>query len=160
MMRRSEKEPRSGETLIFGTPEEAREFAEGVEKRARRENLSGARRRREVVAEELAGEFAKQGEDVSLYTQPWEHTEDEHEEVQKLVDLAFLEDLPIALRRARKSDSYPRNIDLLHDVLTGQMYELMVKRGINKQPVKQSVVIVLTALALVLTIIFLMIMAI
>jgi len=156
-MKAREREPRSGETLVFKTPEEAGAFAEKIEGRMHKERRPGVKRRREIVAEELAGEFAKQGEEVSLYVQPWEHTEEEHREAQELVDLAFLEDLPIALKRAKKSSGYPRNVDLLHDVLTGQMYELMVKRRLNQQPVKKSVMIMLVALVLVLTVVFMMI---
>ncbi len=152
-----EREPKSRETLVFKTPEEAGSFAEKVEKRINREERPGVKRSREIVAEELAGEFSKQDEEASFYVQPWEHTEEEHKEAQELVDLAFLEDLPVALKRARKSSGYPRNIDLLHDVLTGQMYDLMVKRGLNQQSVKKSVTIMLAVLVFVLTMIFLMV---
>ncbi len=143
-------------TLIFKTPSEAQEFAERVSAKSIYAASPGVARPREILAEEVAAEMARYGESVGSLYQPWEHTKEEHEQVQKLVDIAFIEDLPAALRRAKKSEHYPRIIDLLHDVLTGEMYEALTKRELNKQKIinKQAVlaaiiIMILVAVALV-----------
>lgn len=136
-----EREPREKETLIFSTPERAREFAERVSGRARRESGSGVTMRREVVGREVADLLLKQGEAADVLSRPWEHTGVEHKEVQELVDMAFDQDLSAALKKARGSDNYPRNIDLLHDVLTSELYEILQQRGINRQSLKSWPVI-------------------
>ncbi len=127
-----ERTPRERETLIFDRPEAARRFAERVAERLRRTARPGVQRGREMVAEAVAEEFAAHGEAAGL-TQPWQHTKEEHTEVQQLVDVAFARDLPAALRQARASAAYPRNIDLLHDVLTGELYAILQQRGLNRQ---------------------------
>lgn len=127
-----ERNAREQETLIFNTAEKAREFAERVEKRAADENGEGVNRPKEIVGEEVVKEIEREGEESVDLTQPWEHTKEEHEEVQQLVDTAFREDLPLALKKARQSDNYPRLIDLFHDVLTGQMYETLVQNKVNQ----------------------------
>jgi len=156
-----EREPREKETLIFSTPERAREFAERVSERARRESGPGVTRRREAVGREVAAELLRQGEAADVLSRPWEHTGAEHKEVQGLVDMAFDQDLSVALKKARGSDNYPRNIDLLHDVLTSELYEILQQRGINRQPLRSwpvvtgmavmAVVIILAWLLLVLS---------
>jgi hypothetical protein len=120
-------------SLIFKSPEEAGEFVGRVEKRVSQEAKQGVSRKREIVGEELKDEIERQGEEAVDLSQPWEHSLDEHQEVQALVEVAFREDLLLALRKARKSDNYPRIIDLFHDVLTGQMYEALIRAGMNKQ---------------------------
>lgn len=156
-----EREPRERETLIFPTPERAREFAERVSERARRESGLGVKRDREAVSQEVAAELLRQGEASSVLSRPWEHTAAEHKEVQELVDMAFDQDLSAALKKARRSEDYPRNIDLLHDVLTSELYEILQQRGINRQSLKSwpvvtgmavmAVVIILAWLLLVLS---------
>lgn len=156
-----ERERRERETLIFSTPEWAREFAERVSGRARRESGPGVTRGREAVGQEVANELTRQGETADVLSRPWEHTTAEHKEVQGLVDMAFDQDLSAALKKARGSDNYPRNIDLLHDVLTSELYEILQQRGINRQPLKSwpvvtgmavmAVVIILAWLLLVLS---------
>lgn len=136
-----ERERRERETLIFPTPERAREFAERVGERARRESGPGVKRRREAVSQEVAAELLKQGEAADVLSRPWEHTAAEHKEVQELVDMAFDQDLSAALKKARRSGTYPRNIDLLHDVLTSELYGILQQRGINRQPLKSWTVI-------------------
>ena len=131
-----EREPREKETLIFSEPEQAREFAERVGERAHRDSTPGVVRRREAVGQEVANELARQGEAADVLSRPWEHTGVEHKEAQELVDMAFDQDLSVALKKARASDNYPRNIDLLHDVLTSELYEILQQRGINRQPLK------------------------
>lgn len=119
------------ESLIFSNPEKAQEFTGRLEKRA--EQSPADTSRREQLSEALAHEFEQEGEGVERITHPWEHTPQEHEEVQQLVEIAFEKDLPAALRAARSSDHYPRNVDLLHDLLTTEMYDLVRDSQINKQ---------------------------
>lgn len=144
-----EREPREKETLIFSEPERAREFAERVSGRARRESGPGVTRGREAVSQEVAAELLKQGEAADVLSRPWEHTGAEHKEVQGLVDMAFDQDLSAALKRARGSGTYPRNIDLLHDVLTSELYEILRERGINRQPLRSWPVMAGVAVAAV-----------
>lgn len=152
-----EREPRERETLIFPTPERAREFAERVSERARRESGLGVTVKREAVSREVAAEFLKQGEASDVLSRPWEHTAAEHREAQELVDMAFDQDLPEALKRARRSEDYPRNIDLLHDVLTSELYEILRQRGINRQPLKSWPVMAgVAATAVVLLLVWLL----
>lgn len=153
MAQEHERTPRERETLIFPTPDEAQGWLERVGERMSREDRRGIRRRRELLGEELADQFDQQGEGVKVISHPWEHTPAEHAEVQHLVDLAFARDLPTALRQARSSDYYPRNIDLFHDVLTTEMYELLREHGLNRQPISWGVlisvvIVVLAALVL------------
>src|SRR5688500_18833873 len=98
MVTTSERTPQERETLIFPSAEEAQGWLEQFGERLAQEQGLGIRRRRELLGEELAREFDKHGEGVSLIARPWEHTQAEHEEVQHLVDIAFARDLPVALR--------------------------------------------------------------
>lgn len=151
-MATKEKVPRERESLIFNTPEEARDFVERVEGKVEQDKRQGVERKQEIVGEEVASEIEKYGEESVDLSYPWEHTEEEHQEVQALVEVAFREDLPLALKKVRKSDNYPRIIDLFHDVLTGQMYEAVVKAGVNKQKMGKKtwiVVGVVSVLAIV-----------
>lgn len=149
-----ERVPQERETLIFTTPEEAQQFRERVAEQLAREPIRGVVRGREKVADEVAAEFAKHGEAAGVLTLPWEHTPEEHNEVQELVDLAFARDLEAALRRAKGSRQYPRTIDLLHDVLTTELYTLLQQRDMNKAPVMARLVmmgiVVLAAILLVM----------
>ena len=129
-----ERTPREQATLIHETPEQGQELAEGVQERLRQEADGGRARGREVVGAAVAEEFAAEGESVETVREPWEHTPAEHEEVQALADLAFAKDLPAALQQARKSEHYPRNVDLLHDVLTGELYDLLREHALHRQP--------------------------
>lgn len=153
MPKETERTPQERETLIFPSSEEARDWLEQLGGRLGREARPGIRRRRELLGEELAREFEKHGEGVGMIVKPWEHTPDEHAEVQHLVDVAFGRDLPVALKLARGSGHYPRNIDLFHDVLTTEMYQLLREHRLNRQPIVWGVVItagiVLTAALLV-----------
>lgn len=119
------------ERLIFHSPEVASEFARDVEARIAKEQAPGVSKDREIVSQELAKKFEQEGHSVSPLVHPWEHSQEEHIEAQKLVDLAFSSDLATAISEAEKSSSFPRNIDLFHDVLTGEMYESVVKSRIN-----------------------------
>lgn len=136
-----ERLPSDKETLIFSSSEKAAEFAERVRERAATEARPGIRRDREVVAEAVAEEFSRQGDDVGRYQQPWNHTEQEHKQVQQLVNIAFTDDLSAALAQARKSDQYPRIIDLFHDVLSGQLYEAMIKHQVHRQSLRRGFVL-------------------
>lgn len=129
----AEREPRETETLIFSGPEAAREFSERAAVEMGKANRGEVRQEREALAQAVAQEFEKEGEAVSRLFQPWEHTQEEHNEAQELVNLSFSKSLRVALAKARESDSYPRNLDLLHDVLTGELYGMMVKQKLNKQ---------------------------
>lgn len=120
------------ETLVFPSTEAAGAFQQRVE--AGPVKLRHGASRQARVQQELQEEFARAGETVGTIKAPWEHTLAEHTEVQQLVDVAFAQDLPAAIRQARKSNHYPRNLDLLHDVLTGEMYKLMQQHGLQKQP--------------------------
>lgn len=152
----SERTPQERETLIFPTPQEAQGWLEAVgEKLIRQEGL-GVKRKRELVSEELKRQFESHGEGVGMIIRPWEHTPAEHQEVQQLVDLAFAQDLPAALRAARNSGTYPRNIDLFHDVLTTEMYELVREHGLGRQPVSLALVVTVgSVVLLVLILLFL-----
>lgn len=121
------------ETLIYSTPERAAILREGLQEKLQTPT-SGVRREREVVAEALADEFAQEGYGVTALSHPWEHTAAEHAEVQGLVDLTFTKDLRTALAAARKSPNWPRNLDLFHDVLTTELYELVREHNLNRQP--------------------------
>jgi len=135
MALQQERSPHEQETLIFPSQEEAKGWAERVGDRLKREDRRGVSKRREVVAEEVAKEFERYGEGVGTVPLPWEHTQEEHSEAQRLIDLAFERDLPAALRKARASGHYPRNIDLFHDVLTAEMYDLVREHKLHRQPV-------------------------
>jgi hypothetical protein len=140
-----ERTPQERETLMFPNPEEAREFSERAHERLQREQQPGLKRDREIVGEEVAQEFERRGEPVEIIREPWDHTHEEHEEVQTLIDTAFEKDLGVALRKAKHSPHYPRNLDLFHDVLTSQMYELITQRQLNKQPLAIWVAVIVGA---------------
>ncbi|HSX25171.1 MAG TPA: hypothetical protein VLG69_04365 [Candidatus Andersenbacteria bacterium] len=131
------------DSLIFPSPEEANEFQESFDARVRTEKTPGATRKRELVSEELVKVFEKEGVAVTPIREPWEHTPQEHAEVQKLVEVAFASGLDIALKQAHESASFPRNIDLLHDVLTGKLYEAVVVSRVNVHHPSPLVLIVL-----------------
>jgi len=151
MVKSKERAP-TNESLIFNKPEEAREFSERVEGRVREDLRQGVEKRREAVAEEVALEIEREGQETVDTTQPWEHSPQEHQEVQGLVEVAFRENLSLALKRARQSDNYPRIVDLFHDVLTGQMYDALVKVGVNKQKVSRNQVFLLVGAMLLIVI--------
>src|SRR3989344_3464796 len=109
---------RERETLMYATPEQAQEWREGVAEKLQAQAGKTVRNDREVVAEAVAQEFSHEGYGVTTLKHPWEHTEAEHAEAQQLVDLAFAKDLSTALQQAKRSPSWPRNLDLFHDVLT------------------------------------------
>ncbi len=139
---------------MFATPEAAQAFRESVGGALKRQT-STVRRDKEIVGEAVAAQFAQYGEAAGTITHPWDHTPAEHEEVQALVDKAFAEDLPAALKVAKKSPSYPRNLDLLHDLLTKEMYELVKQGELGKQPLglwltEVAVIILLAALGTLL----------
>lgn len=144
-----ERTPQERETLLFPTREEAQAWTEKVAEQEAAASRPGVRRGREVVAEAVAREFERQGEAVGSLTHPWEHSAAEHTEVQHLVDTAFAKDLGAALRVARGSDAYPRNIDLLHDVLTTEMYETIRTHRLNRQPVRVGVWVTVGVIVLV-----------
>jgi hypothetical protein len=138
------------ESLIFNDKEGANEFVERVEKRKVKEKRHGVRRDRELLADELAREIEKQGEEVIDTSRPWEHSPEEHREVQGLVEMAFREDLVLALRKMRKSANYPRIVDLFHDVLTDQMYEVLAREGLNRQKVGKGLWVMLGLVSLII----------
>ncbi|MDZ4225682.1 MAG: hypothetical protein U1C49_02420 [Candidatus Andersenbacteria bacterium] len=148
-----ERTPKEKETLMFADREQAREFAERVTERERKEGQpAGVRRRREIVGEEVAEEFARAGQPVETVKEPWEHTPEEHQEAQTLVDMAFSRDLQAALRQAKNSPHFPRLLDLFHDVLTGEMYEVIIEQKLNRQPIIGWGVAVLIVICLVVLI--------
>lgn len=154
-----ERTPSERETLIFPSPEEARGWLERVSEKLRSEEQGGIKRRRELVAQELAREFESHGEGIGAYILPWEHSVDEHREVQHLVDLAFEKDLPAALKLARASGTYPRNIDLFHDVLTTEMYQLVREHKLHRQSISLGLMLTvgilgLAGIALILILVF------
>lgn len=143
---------------MFSSPEAAREWRQEVAEHLR-EQPPGVGREREIVGQAVAKEFEALGEGVTIIRQPWDHTPAEHQEVQQLVDTAFAEDLPKALAVAKTSPHYPRNIDLFHDVLTGELYEFVKQNKMNQQPtalwLTEITVIVLAALVGLLVILLL-----
>lgn len=122
---------RGGENLVFASSEEAVRFQESLEHRIEKERSQDISHGREIVAEELAKKFEEHGTGVSSLHIPWEHTQEEHREAQELVNVAFAENLHTAIAQAEKSDSFPRNIDLFHDVLTGELYDAVVRSRLN-----------------------------
>lgn len=151
-----ERTPRERETLIFQNPEAAQQFRERVEGRLLREQQPGITKKREAIAQEVTHEFVQAGEAAHSLHQPWEHTPQEHEEVQHLVNIAFAKDLKVALAKSRQSPAYPRNLDLLHDLLTGEMYTILAKHNVNRQPMGLWLfaVVGIIALALLLCVFF------
>lgn len=150
MVQGKERPPQERETLMFPTTQEARAWTEHVGERAAAAEREGVRQDREVVAQAVAEELEKQGEAVGgALSRPWEHTAAEHAEVQGLVDVAFARDLSVALMQARRSGHYPRNIDLFHDVLTTEMYELTRVHKLNRQPIRMGVLLMMGAIVLV-----------
>lgn len=139
---------RGGETLVFSDAAEAQAFRESVEQRVDSSPVPRIGRKREIVGEELAKKFDEHGVGVSSLHVPWEHTHAEHEEVQQLVTVAFTHGLSDAIRQAERSETFPRNIDLLHDVLTGQLYEAVLERHINR--IHASPITVIVALVPIL----------
>lgn len=135
MTERKERSPQERETLMFDTREKARAFGERAAERIRQEKYQGVSRVKEIVSEEIAQEIRALGEPMDeVVHHPWDHTYAEHNEVQELVDIAFARDLPAALREARASRHYPRNLDLFHDVLTTEMYGILLQSHLRKQP--------------------------
>lgn len=150
-----ERTPQERETLIFATLQEAQQFRDRVAENLKTPTPAGVTRDREVVAEVVADEFAQAGTPVTTVREPWLHTQAEHEEVQELVDLAFAQDLPAVIKVARQSAHYPRNLDLLHDVLTGELYHLVQEGKLAQQPVSNwllsaAAILLLVVLAIIL----------
>lgn len=148
-----ERTPSERSTLMFESSERARQFSEKVAERVKQKNRPGIRTDKEVVAQEVAEEFEQHGEPIDIIREPWQHTTQEHEEAQQLVNLAFQRDLGAALRKARMSRNYPRNLDLFHDVLTHEMYQLLQLSEVNKQPLGLWMILIIgiVALAVVLS---------
>lgn len=134
---------RERETLVFHSPEGAADFTRSVENRIKEENKVGVSADREIVSQELANQFEIEGHGVAPFTHPWEHSHAEHVEAQQLVDVAFSQSLSVAIAQAEKSSSFPRNIDLFHDVLTGEMYEAIRNSRINTQHVPRWIILLL-----------------
>lgn len=128
-----ERAPAERESLIFSGREQAERFIEHVGERLTRAGTSGIKRDREKVAEAVADEFAAEGEAVSVIKQPWDHTPEEHRETQALINTAFSQDLGAAIKQARRSRYYPRIIDLMHDILTNELYEAVNEFRVNRQ---------------------------
>lgn len=129
------------EKLIFQSPERATEFATHVENRITQERKPGIVKQKEIVSQELVKEFESAGHGVQVLSHPWEHSVLEHAEAQALVNTAFTKDLSAAIAQAEKSPSFPRNIDLFHDVLTGEMYDAISRARINSQHVPGGIII-------------------
>jgi hypothetical protein len=119
------------ESLLFRNPEQADSFRQSYERRVEKEALPGVNRGREIMADHLVEVFEHEGVGITPVREPWEHSTAEHEEVQQLVEVAFTDGLEGAIHRAKESPHFPRNIDLLHDVLTGRLYEAVVTSRAN-----------------------------
>lgn len=130
-----ERTPQERETLIFPTPQEGEAWRQEVGEALRQTQTDGMPRQKEALAAAVAKQFEKAGEGVSVIRHPWEHTPAEHAEAQQLVDVAFAKDLPAAIKQARSSPHYPRNLDLFHDVLTNELYEVLRQQGLDRQSV-------------------------
>ncbi|MEX1997414.1 MAG: hypothetical protein WEA04_01925 [Candidatus Andersenbacteria bacterium] len=122
------------QTLIFSNPEEALAFTHELRKRIHRAPRGSTHSLRDIVAQAVAEQFAQWGEAVDRVREPWQHNRAEHQEAQRLVEVAFAHDLPTALRRARQSSHYPRNLDLFHDALTAELYRILQPHHPNRQP--------------------------
>lgn len=151
-MAHPERSPHERETLHLPNPEAARSWQEKLSPQLEQAKTPGVDARREAVADAVAQEFAAAGEGVSIVREPWDHTPEEHAEAQQLVDLAFAKDLNAALRSARQSPHYPRNLDLFHDVLTSELYELVREHQLHRQPLGAGII---ATAAVVLVIFFL-----
>jgi hypothetical protein len=154
-----ERTPQERETLVFSSPEEATAFREHVNEQLDAQPVH-TREDRQIVADVIAQEFEAAGHPVGgKVSHPWEHSTEEHSEVEELVDVAFAQDLSTALSQAKVSSFYPRNIDLFHDVLTGELYEHVKESQVNKQMLDKALLemgaIVLAAALAVIVIIFL-----
>lgn len=153
----SERTPHERETLIFPTLQEAQVWRERVGEQLQSET-PGVNAGRQVVGQAVAQQFESHGEGVATFREPWEHSSAEHEEAQRLVDVAFTKDLGTALRQAKQSSHYPRNLDLLHDLLTGELYDHVRQSNLNKQSlslwVTETVIIALLALLGILLLMF------
>lgn len=149
-----ERTPYEQETLIFSAAEKAKEFRETVNERLPTKQV-GIRRDREIIAEVVADEFAAEGHSVSSLRRPWEHTAEEHVEVQKLIDLAFSQNIGKALAAARGSGHYPRNVDLLHDLLTSELHDAIVSEKLNRQPLAGWLLLVVAVIVLAVIMILL-----
>ena len=130
-----ERTPKERETLIFSNSEQAGKFTERIQEQWEQAEKRSAGHKKKVIQDEVAKEFEKYGQAVQSIKHPWDHSPAEHEETQQLVDLAFAKDLGAALRVAQKSEHYPRNLDLFHDILTGEMYDLLKETKLNRQPI-------------------------
>ncbi len=153
-----ERTPYERESLIFPTPQEGREFSERVGEKLQQNDVAGIGRHKEIVAEEIAAQLEKTGEGVQSIKHPWEHTPAEHAEAQHLVDIAFSKDLWAAVGQARKSEHYPRNLDLFHDVLTNEMYQLIKEHNLQRQsliPAGLGLALILSVGLLAIALIFL-----
>lgn len=151
----TERAPRERETLIYDTPEEADAFLESAHEQVRQQE-GDARASRQVVGDKVAQEFASAGHAVDSLKTPWEHTAAEHDEAQALTNIAFSKNLGAALAAARASRTFPRNLDLFHDALTGELYQALLDHKVNRQPVfgfaalAASVVLVVAILVVLL----------
>lgn len=142
---------------MFGTPDEAQSFRERAAEKMRSAEAPGVKHDRSALGEMVAQEMEAAGHPVDVITHPWEHTREEHDEAQALVDLAFEKDLPAAMRAAERSEHYPRVLDLFHDVLTNEMYPLIVQHKLNRQGLAGWVLLAagVVAAVIVLTLSFL-----
>ena len=145
-----ERSPHEKETLIFPNQETAQAFREQVSEKLSAPKPTGISQDKETIATAVAQEFTQHGEAVGALKEPWLHTPAEHEEVQQLVDVAFRRDLGAAIKQARQSQHYPRNLDLLHDVLTGEMYALLREGKLNQQPLGGWSIVILMIILLTL----------
>lgn len=134
------------ESLIFRNPEQARSFQESYKRRVEQETITGTSRKRELLGEQLVDVFEHEGVSVTEIREPWEHSKEEHKEVQQLVETAFTHGLSLAIIQAKESNFFPRNIDLLHDVLTGRLYDAVISEKINQNHVSSGVLIGIFAL--------------
>lgn len=143
------------ESLIFPSVEKGQEFTEKIKQEWQKEPHT-AEKKKEVVHELLSHEFEKQGEAVGTISQPWDHTPEEHTEAQQLVDIAFAQDLLPAIKKARTSKHYPRNLDLMHDVLTEEMYAIVSEHHLNRQPLRTAIIVSFTVVLVCLLLIFIL----
>ncbi len=144
----------SRETLAFSTPEHAEKFTEKVEQRTEYEEHPEINREREIVAEELAKEFSQAGEEVSLVSTPWEHSTKEHEEAKQLVQIALKKDLRAAIEQAKKQADYPRNVDLLHDLLTTELYNEIRSKGLTRESLSPWLIVIVGIITIASLLVF------
>lgn len=141
-----------GGSLVFESAEKAEKFVENVKKNFERRKESAAEREtgredsetlaKKAIKEELLNEQAGlTGGQISEGKGEWQYTEEDRDQVQKYVNVAFATDIQKAVEAlmrekivtaagGKDEGTALRTLDLFHDTLTDFLYEEMGERGI------------------------------